>query len=185
VREEPEEAPFPGTFSYPIIKEGPDARRKKMKGRKEVLWIVAISVALVTAGLILSCGDDDDGGGAAVDCQAACENLEECDWITYGYFGNTVKDCMDVCEDEVTGGGGEDFAEMFECAIDADCEDIMPDCFCKIYCEKLEDCDIFYWETVDDCVEECYFFFMIDTALCSIGCSSCYMIWDWCMMPIP
>ena len=153
-----------------------------MKGRKEVLWTVVISAALVTAGLLLSCGDDDNGG-AVVDCQAACENLEECEWVPYSeYFGYSVKECVDVCEEEVAGDVGNDFAEMYECISDnTDCDEIWNDCFCQIYCEKVDDCGISYWYTVDDCVEYCYYYYgYFYPFLCNFGFSSCNLIWDYC-----
>lgn len=154
-----------------------------MRERKDVFWVIVISAALLTAGLVLSCGDDDNGG-AVVDCQDACENLAECDWIPFDYsFGETVKDCVDACEEEVAGDVGNDFAEMYECISDnTDCGEIWNDCICQIYCEKVDDCGISYWYTVDDCVDYCYnyYYSYFYPFLCNFGFSSCNLIWDYC-----
>jgi hypothetical protein len=160
-----------------------------MRGKKEIMWAVAVSAALVTAGLILSCGDDD--GGVAVDCQAACENLKECGFIpdfmikNGFYFGETVGECVEACEDELAGGGG-DFAAMYECVTDAGCADILDDCLCPTYCEKLDECDLLemFWGTMESCLDTCGadgFLFQREI-VCVIGASSCNLIWDRCML---
>jgi hypothetical protein len=162
-------------YKNPLIKE------VEMRGRKEALWAVVISAALLTAGLILSCGDDDNG--AAVDCQDACAKLAECDdFIPSDYFGYTVRECEVACEDELAGAGGEDFAEMFECFTDTGCEDILDDCLCQAYCEKLDECDILLdWDTVEECVTDCGEDNIYPgEILCTIGFSSCNLIWEYC-----
>lgn len=154
-----------------------------MRGRKEAFWAVVISAALVTSGFILSCGDEDGNGGAEVSCQDACEKLEECEWIPYGeYFGYTVNECVDACEEETAGGGG-DFAEIYECVTDTDCDDLITECFCKIYCEKLDDCGINYWYTMDNCISECEYYTYygyLYIILCTAGYSSCNLIDERC-----
>lgn len=160
-----------------------------MRGKKEILWVVVISAAFVTAGLILSCGDDD-GGGVAVDCQAACENLKDCEWIpdfaillNGFYFGATIGECMEACEDELAGGGG-DFAEMYECVTDADCNDILDDCLCQTYCDKLDECDLleWLWGDMDECEYYCGDGYLWPGELiCVIGASSCNIIYNRCI----
>lgn len=156
-----------------------------MRGRKEVLWAVIVSAALVTAGLILSCGDDNGNGNgdSATDCQEACENLWECEWIPYYYyFGYPVRDCVYSCKDELAGDGGG-FAELYECISDADCEDIGEDCFFQPLCEKLiDDCEI-WGGSVSECVDFCYYDepeYCVYLTLCSLAFSSCQYIENFC-----
>jgi hypothetical protein len=155
-----------------------------MSGRKELLWALVVSAALFTAGLILSCGDDDGNGEAATDCQGACEKLKECNWFSgFYYFGYTVRDCVYICEEELAGDAAGNLAELYECIADADCEDLDEDCFFQPLCEKLvTDCEI--WPPpVSDCVDYCheeepgYCFYL---SICSLAFSSCQYIEGFC-----
>jgi hypothetical protein len=157
-----------------------------MRGRKYVLWAAVISAAFVTAGLILSCGDDDGNGngGAAVSCQDVCEKLDEC-FGSPGPFGETVADCVEACEEELAGGGGM-FTEFYECIIDTDCWNILGTCLCKPACENLFDCGFYFWETTAQCVyiceedieEEEYAFYFFT---CPLRFSSCHSILWFCV----
>jgi hypothetical protein len=178
-----EEAPFPGTFSFPFIKEGPEERRKEMSGRKYALWAVAVSAALLTAGLSLSCGDDDNG--AAVDCQAVCEKLDKCDDFIYGELGETVRECVDTCEEELA-GAGEELIEALKCIPDADCREIMGGCLCPTVCEKLDECNMM--EDMEDwnmayCMYLCDYYFALEDAMCYYTFSSCQYVEMFCEVP--
>jgi hypothetical protein len=151
-----------------------------MRGRKEVLWIVAVSAALITAGLVLNCGDDEDSA-AAVDCQAACEQYIMCTGDSY--FGDTVAECIDACEDELAGAKGdirEGLAEAFACIPDTVCDDIKGECFCKLACQKFADCDfIDEYDNMADCVETCDDDWSIRFIFrCFFALSSCSLIYD-------
>ena len=123
-----------------------------MSGKKVALWAVVISAALVTAGLVLSCGDEDNGE-AEVNCQSVCEKLDYCKQfpvsLEVGYFfeyypGTCAETCEEMLEDE------EDQKvvnqELLECIMDTDCVDIKGSCFCREACENLIDCDFFWGE---------------------------------------
>ncbi len=99
-----------------------------MKGRKRAVWAVIICATLITAGLILSCGDDDDDGTSAR-CQRACEVFEECGLIPGEEFGATVADCVDGCVTEVpTDLTPEEFEEVVTCLENTSCDDIEEVC---------------------------------------------------------
>jgi hypothetical protein len=181
-----------GTSSFPFIIEGPEERRKEMSGRKYALWAVAISAALLTAGLTLSCGDENgENGGAAVICQDACEKLNACgvNKEIFGLmllFGWTVADCLEACEDELAGGGGS-LAEIFACIPDSDCWDIPGTCLCKPACENLFDCGIYlWWGSTAECVAECEVviymedIFALYLFTCPLRFSSCQFIDEFC-----
>lgn len=120
-----------------------------MRGKKEVVWTVVISAALITAGLILSCGDDD---GGSVNCNEICEKfVDECEFIE-----GDVDDCVDECDafyDDFKDIEGA--METFECAVDTRCGYILVDCFCKAICEKYLDCEYFEEEELFACMGEC------------------------------
>jgi hypothetical protein len=150
-----------------------------MRGRKEVLWTVVISAALITAGLILSCAEDD----TAASCQAACERLRDCDEfedIDFDDFGGTVEYCVETCEAELAEAGG-DLAEAFECVTDTDCRNIMGDCFCPAICEKMEDCtpEYFDYDSYADCVDDCQNEQMRHI-ICYYHFSSCQFLYEFC-----
>jgi hypothetical protein len=152
-----------------------------MRGRKEALWAVAISAALVTAGLTLSCGDEDNGG-AAVDCQAACEKLMMCDYEEFFIFGYPAADCIEACEQELAEAKAdirEGLAEVFACIPDTDCDNIKGDCFCKPACQKLADCGMLPYYNMADCVYWCDEEISISRIFrCSFGLSSCELVYD-------
>jgi hypothetical protein len=152
-----------------------------MRGSKYALWVAVISAALVTAGLSLSCGDDD--GDTDVDCQAACEKLMMCGY----YFVGNAADCTKACEQELAEAKGdlrEDLAAAFQCIPDTDCLNIYGDCFCKPACQKLADCNLLYpsYESMAECVYECDDDWDLeDILVCFCGISSCQLIhecWD-------
>jgi hypothetical protein len=148
-----------------------------MSGRKEVFWAVAILAALVTAGLILACGDDDNG--AAVSCQDVCAKLDECDDFIDGELGETLEDCVDTCEAELA-GAGEDLREAFQCIPDTDCWEIMGSCLCPAVCEKLDECDMMVGYNMAECVEECDDEFYLEDTMCFYTFSSCQYLWMFC-----
>ena len=148
-----------------------------MSGRKYAHWTVAISAALLTAGLILSCGDDD--GDAAVSCQEVCEKLDECDDFIYGELGETLEDCVDTCEAELE-GAGEDLREAFRCIQDTDCWDIMGSCLCLAVCEKLDECDFMFGYNMAECVEYCDDEWDLEDTMCYFAFSSCPNIIMFC-----
>jgi hypothetical protein len=160
------------------LKEGPEERRKKMSGRKEALWAVAISAALVTAGLILSCGDDDNG---AVSCQDVCEKLAECeDFFDEGEIAGTVAECVDSCEEELA-GAGEEFLEAFRCIPDTDCWEIKGSCFCPTVCERLNEC---YPINMAHCMYGfCEDYLNLGEIMCFFEFSSCLYIDMFCPSP--
>lgn len=133
-----------------------------MSGKKVALWAVVISAVLVTAGLILSCGDDDNGD-AAVSCQDVCEKLDYCKQFPLssevGYFfeyypGTCVETCEEMLEDEDDQNVVDQ--DLLECIMDTDCLDIKGSCFCKEACENLIDCDYYWWfDTLTECVYYC------------------------------
>jgi hypothetical protein len=151
-----------------------------MTGKKDVLWVVVISAALITAGLSLSCGDDD----TAACCQAACERLKECedfDDIEFDDFGGTVELCVETCEAELAGAGG-DLIEAFKCIPDTDCRNIYGDCFCPAACAKIDDCspEYFWWlnsnaDCLDDCRNE-----RPRYIICFYHFSSCQFLYEFC-----
>jgi hypothetical protein len=152
-----------------------------MRGRKYELWVAVISAALLTAGMSLSCADEDNG--AAVNCQDACEKLDAC-WGDPYPFGYTVAECVDTCEQELAGAVAdlrEGLAEAFACISDTVCDDIMGDCFCKPACQKLADCDILFFPSMTDCVGDCDDDWQVWQILyCLYGLSSCELIF-WCI----
>jgi hypothetical protein len=155
-----------------------------MRGRKEARWAVVISVTLITAGLILSCGDDEDEG-PAVSCRDACENLEKCELLPDKYLGVTVADCTGICEGELEGEGeGGDLTELYDCITDTDCDYLKADCLCQAYCEKLDGCSflsLLWYDDVDECVTDCAGGYSIYTIMCTLGYSSCYFIEHFCL----
>jgi hypothetical protein len=163
-----------------ILIEGPEERRKEMRGRKEALWTVVISAALLTAGLILSCGDDNGNGVAEVSCQDVCEKLDECDLIP-GILGETVEECEEACEEELA-GANEGLVEAFSCVPDTDCRDIFGSCFCKPACEKLEECGIEMMDSMAECVAECEEEAPMEAMMCILGVSSCQSIIGFCFI---
>lgn len=91
-----------------------------MRGRKKSVWAVAICAIFITAGLILSCGDDDDDGEVTATCRTVCEKMmNECGFE----LEDTVDECVAVCEADE----GMD-QEFLDCLMDTDCEDIEDDC---------------------------------------------------------
>jgi hypothetical protein len=160
------------------LKEDPEERRKEMSGRKYALWAVAISAVLVTAGLILSCGDDDDNGAIAVNCKDTCEKLEECEWIP-GYIGEDVEECEEACEAEL-GGAKEGLLKALQCIPDTDdCDDIWANCFCQAACEKIKDCHLL-GETMADCVYNFDEYYHPLDVICVLELSSCRFIYSFC-----
>jgi hypothetical protein len=148
-----------------------------MRKRKEVLWTVVISAALLTAGLILSCGDDDNG--AAVSCEAVCEKLDFCEYFIDDDLGDTVAECMDTCE-EVLAGAGEELTEALKCIPDTDCWEIMGSCLCPTVCEKLDECDMMYDYNMAECMEYCTDDYNLEDIMCFYTFSSCLYIDMFC-----
>jgi len=146
-----------------------------MRGRKKAVWAVVICVAFITAGLILSCGDDDDAVVSPSLCQPICERFEEYEWIP-GDFGNTVADCVDGCEQ----GEEEPDKEFLECIVDTPCETMMEVClmemFCQTACEKFDDCGWIpdgFGDTVADCVDGCKLDAEIEGLMCIFDAETC------------
>jgi hypothetical protein len=150
---------------------------EEMRGRKYALWLVIISAALVTGGLILSCGDDD--GDTAVDCQDVCEKLDECDYFIDGELGETLAACVDACEEELA-GAGEELIAAFQCITETDCWEIMGSCFCPTVCEKLDECDLMQGNNMVECVYYCEDGFVLEAILCHFAFSSCLYIDMFC-----
>jgi hypothetical protein len=144
-----------------------------MSGKKYALWAVAVSAALLTAGLILACGDDDNG--AAVDCQAVCEKLAECDEFIYGDLGESLAACVDTCEEELA-GAGEELIEALKCIPDTDCREITGSCLCSSVCEKLKECNLLYGYNMAQCMDSCNDDFRLEEIMCFYNFSSCLYI---------
>jgi hypothetical protein len=168
----------PGISCEPFFKEDPEERRKEMSGRKEAFWALFISAALITAGLILSCGDDD---GTAVICQEACAKLKLCsgdngdDYLRY--FGETEAGCLEVCEEVLAGAKGE-LLEAFKCIPDVHCEAIVEDCFCLTICDRLNYC--VPGLEIASCIDECENEDVWAEILCHFRFSSCQFILGFC-----
>jgi hypothetical protein len=165
----------------PYFEEDPEERRKEMRGRKYALWAVTIAAALVTAGLSLSCADDDNG---AVTCQAACERLKECreyEGIGFYAFGGTVADCVEACEVELAGAEGG-LREAFQCIPDTECEDIVSICFVPAVCPKLLDCspEYFWYESMADC-KRALGDWPVPSMFCFFRFSSCELLDEVCL----
>ena len=110
-----------------------------MRGKKGAVWAVVILAAFITAGLVLSCGDDDGGNGEPdVTCEDFCEKfVDECE-----FFEGDVDDCVDECDafyDDFKDIEG--VTEVFECAVDTRCGYVFHDCFCKAFCGRYFDCE--------------------------------------------
>jgi hypothetical protein len=162
-----------------LVKEGPEERRKEMSRKKELFWAMAVTVALVTAGLILSCGDDD---GTAVICQEACEKLKICSGENGdGYledFGGTEAGCLEVCEG-LLAGAKEELIEAFKCIPDVDhCDAIVEDCFCLTICDKLNYCAPYL--QISYCIEDCEDEDLEADIFCHFRFSSCQFILQFC-----
>jgi hypothetical protein len=122
-----------------------------MKGKREALWAVVVSATLITAGLILGCGDD------APTCQDACKKLvEECN-ITAMDGWNTVEECVEACETP-----NEEWEEAeIRCIVDVSCDDLGQVCImCGWACEiVINECELTDLpggvEDLDTCYEDC------------------------------
>jgi hypothetical protein len=124
-----------------------------MKGKKETIWAVVITTALITAGLFLSCGDDDD---AAPTCQNACNKLiNDCEGMFTDVWA-TVEDCVEDCE-----GPNEKWKEAeIRCILDVSCIDLGQVCMmCGWACGVISECELEGLpggvEDLDKCYEEC------------------------------
>jgi hypothetical protein len=169
-----------------------------MRGRKEVFWVVVISAALVTAGLSLSCGDEDNGE-AEVNCQSVCERLDYCvqypyAWQVADFFeyyaapGTCDEACELMLEDDEWDYGLVNM-ELLECIMDTDCLDIKASCFCQGTCEKLKECDLLdFWGlyTMAYCVYYCeeHFYMWYEIPCISDYFPDCKGINDNCSLSI-
>ncbi len=98
-----------------------------MRGRKKAIWVVAISAALITAGLIISCGDDEDA--ATRKCKRACEVFNECEWIYPGSdLGESMEDCVEGCKEGTADLTPEELEALVECIENTDCDFIEVEC---------------------------------------------------------
>lgn len=123
-----------------------------MKGKRETVWAVIISATLITAGLILSCGDDD----VAPTCQNACKKLvEDCEGM-FDEWWETVEECAEDCEE------GVEWKEVeIRCLLDVSCDDLGQVClWCGWACGVIDECEFEVElpggvEDLDTCYEEC------------------------------
>ena len=102
-----------------------------MKERTKAVWVVAIFAVLITAGLILGCGDDD-GGVSTAACQDACDKLDNCElWneIPYGEGPQSFEECYAFCD------GGN---------FDAEDKEVI-NCI-----NRYDDCGVIGWECFGD-----------------------------------
>ncbi len=96
-----------------------------MKRRKGTVWAVVISATLITAGLILSCGD-----GAAT-CKAACEKGSE--YRIFEEFKKgpkSVEECVEKCKEGLE-KDKEETMRLINCTMDNNSHDEIMDCLLK------------------------------------------------------
>ena len=96
-----------------------------MRGRKRAIWAVVISATLITAGLILSCGD-----GVAT-CKGACEKSSE--YRIFEEFKDgpkSVEECVEKCKEELE-KHKEETIRAINCIMDNNSHDEIIDCLLK------------------------------------------------------